>query len=78
MYKSQIFSENGTTRSFPRMLQFHCRLNLVCVLSICGQLVILASPSKEFPMLACGCFDWIASVIWINNSSKGLAIALCR
>ena len=60
------------------MLQFHCRLNLVCILSLCAQLVILASPSKTFPTLGCACFDWIASVMWINNSLKGITIAICR
>ena len=61
-----------------RMLQFHCRLNLLSILSICTQLVILSSPAETFSTLTCASFDWVASSMWINNSCQGITIALCR
>ena len=41
-------------------------------------LVILGSPTTAFPRAACACFDWVATVLWINNSTKGITIAICR
>ena len=71
-------ANNNNGRGVLRLIRLHTLINLLCVPMICADLIILAYPSEEMPLLMCVTIDWVTMFIWINGSFKGLMIALAR
>ena len=71
-------ANNTSGRGVLRLIRLHAFINLICLPMICGDLMILASPSKKMPLYLCGFMEWVITFMWVNGSFRGLMIALGR